>query len=646
MYSVIIQTKETMEAFSTYRPLFMEGINNKTVGFCVWNDEETNIDDALPGLKELTDDKKEWRAIIVRLENEQHSKFLPKSEINPYDFFDSNEAENKLEESQVPLIRLTHMLGGVPPIEKEFKSILIEEENMAPRLAYEPIEDEESDNAFKELQKKYEFDGISPTSIIIITIREPWQKSDNLSINWKDRKENQSSEFWKRNRYPSICRFIVFDVTKQGPVKREEELFKFWLTVLLLSTNKIDSATLQGYRLYRTDISIDQDIMSDVFQQTVNRLSSTKFAIKVALGQQNKGIGMLDGFHPDYTLDIPVVFDVPKNAKNSVNLRRFRIISPSPSADINVWNEEQKQVESSFIKSVKIADRALDQTANRMKDSYTIEEDEVIRLDKYQIEDMVNETEELYSDIVELQGILPTDKITIDNSVKDIKQKVYKFLRGRVTISPIIITLAFILLIAILMQFPLIIGHANGEIVSWKYAIAEVISIFAMVFSCSTITLLFQKKSLTSLIKEYNKTMKDAFLRLENSARDYSHYLSAVVSHSRGKSYLSAAQKKKEKTTNKRNMYYKHMGAIDLFLSRMQIWSKSYHLDVNFQRPVIYDGAMIDVLVPPTESIAYTLETGQNKPVQLNKSGMFINSPYSFISKFELVREELYDDVN
>ena len=644
MYSVIIQTKETMEEFSTYRPLFMEAIKNNSIGFCIWNDQEVHIDDALPGIRELTDDKKEWRAIIVRLGNEKQCISASVSPQNPYDYFTNTDAESEIEESKVPLIRLTHMLGGVPTIERKFSSKLIEDEYLEPRVIYEPIKDKKREMAFARLQKKYEFDGILPSSIVIITIREPWYSTHDTSDNWIHRQESQSSEFWRRNRYPSICRFIVFDVMRQGPIRREEYLFRFWLTVLLLAMNKIDSASLQAYRLYRADTFVDVDIMSDVFQKTINRLASAKTTIQSAINREIRGLTRMDETLPDYRINIPVVFDIPKNTKRTVKAGIFGLISSNPAEDISIWNEEKKNVEKSLIRSIRIADRALDQTANRMKNSYTYDEDAVVCLDKYQKEDLSLETDLLYRDIIELQGKLPTSNVASDDSTEEIAKEIRAYLRGRVTITPIVYTFLFGLLTAVLMQIPTLFEYFNGRPVSWQLVVGEVLSVIVVMLVCGGITLLFQSRRLTDLVEEFNQKMKESFNRLQTNAKDYSQYLTAVASHSRGRSYLSQAEKKEQTNTNNRSMQYKHIGAINVFISRMQVWSRAFHLNVDYENPVIYDSVNVDVMVPPTESILYSFETGQKFEVEMNKTGMKVISPYTFINKFELVREELYDD--
>ena len=71
MYSVVILNSPTSEAFAEYHPLFLEGLKNGNIGLCKWNEDGMTIDTALPELRELTDDKEDWRAIIVRFADEE-----------------------------------------------------------------------------------------------------------------------------------------------------------------------------------------------------------------------------------------------------------------------------------------------------------------------------------------------------------------------------------------------------------------------------------------------------------------------------------------------------------------------------------------------------------------------------------------------
>lgn len=646
MYSVIIQNKETTEAFSVYKPLFMDAENNGSIGFCAWIESGATIDKALPGIRELTDDKEEWRAIIVRTESDIDRCNNVDYIQNPYDYAHDENFENELEESRIPLIRLTHMLGGVPAIEKQFQSVLIEEDNKAPRIVYQPVENAEQDVAFKKLQQMYVFDGVLPSSILIITIRETENAEQQDLCDWVFHSESESSNFWKRNRYPSICRFLVFDMVKQGPVRREESMFRFWLSVLMLSINKIDSSALQAYRLYRVGISIDADLMEETFQQTVNRLASVKAGIKSEIRREMRGNGTTDMEVPDYRTDIPVMFEIPKNVRYAVKPYHFRAISDNPAADITTWNMQKSNVEDSLIKCIKEADRELDKTAGRMKRSCKYDEDMVTNLDPYQRIDLIEETDNLHSNLIKLQGNLPTSSFIKDNDAEKLSKNIADYLRGRITLSPVIRTFALIILLVLCIQIPAVIQYFQGKDIPVKAIASVSIISIGIMFVCGIVTLFHQKVVLHSMINTFNKNMKNKFNKIQANVREYSRYLSAIASYSRGKSYLELSNKKIKDLDGIKNMRRKHLDAIDLLLYRLETWGRAFHLDVDYRHPEVNEEITVDVMMPPIESSLYSIEAEKNHEVEINKSGVYISSPFAFINKFELVREELYDDEN
>ena len=65
-YSVIIQNAKTIEEFAKYQALFADALKSNRIGVCKWNESGTTVETALPELNSLTDDKEEWRAIIIR----------------------------------------------------------------------------------------------------------------------------------------------------------------------------------------------------------------------------------------------------------------------------------------------------------------------------------------------------------------------------------------------------------------------------------------------------------------------------------------------------------------------------------------------------------------------------------------------------
>ena len=120
MYSVLIQNNSTISSFQKYKSLFLEYVNENRLGVCKWNEGGTTIDTALPGITELTNDQESWRAVIVRMKDDEAMSGFEYDIANPYEFHE-NTFSDELSESSVPLIRLTHILGGVPEPEIVFE---------------------------------------------------------------------------------------------------------------------------------------------------------------------------------------------------------------------------------------------------------------------------------------------------------------------------------------------------------------------------------------------------------------------------------------------------------------------------------------------------------------------------------------------
>ena len=645
IYSVLIQTQTTMNMFSGYQSVFMDAIQKGQVGLCKWNPSGRDIDTALPDIHQLTDDKKEWRAIIIRSEADAGLMDLPLDAQNPYDFFpEGKEQEGLWEESENPLIRLTHMLGGAPAAEKEFESRVIDDGEREPFVIFEPVEEDgtvaEEHRAFL---SKYEYDGVAPTSILLVTVRlVHLYDEENTEQILHD--EQGSSMFWKRNRYPGNCRFLVFDYSRQGPVRREGDRFRFWLTILLLAVNKIDPAFLQAYRLYDVDIELDQASMELVFQKTVNRLNSTRYVIQTSLRRKEQELFNGESELPEYKKSITVPYQLPKKTSSTVRTTGYGLFSRGASNELGVWEQNRKQAEQTLMRSVKIADRALDKTADRARSSCICDEDTVEVLDRYQREDLTQETQDLYEKIVQLQGKLPTDRNLLGEDAEKADQKIRDYMRERMTSDPAIYTWGFGLLLLIAAQIPTAILFFRGAVVSWESVIWQVGLMFIVMLVCGLAVLFIQRAHLSSLIRDFNHKLSEAFVRLTTNSELYSGYLSAVVSHCRGRSYLDISKKKNKSDRGLRRMQHKHIGAIDQFLDYLDNWSRAFHLDVKFAQRGNTNDVPMDLFTHPSRNAMYSLDTGDTYQVEVNYSGIMIDSPYEFVRKFELKREELYED--
>ena len=647
MYSVLIQNEKTMESFTQHLTLFADAIRKEQIGLCKWNESGTTIDTALPELTGLTNDREEWRAIIVRyLDDETMAAFETTTE-NPYDFL-VNQTASGVRENEVPLVRLTQMLGGVPPVELEFRPEVIKEEHKQPRTIYVPVPDPKQEQAYDELLKKYRFNGKLPSSIVLLSIRNNYDENNQIiGSSWMYHKESESSEFWRRNQYPSLCRFLSYDFKYEGENQREADEFNFWLSTLLLCLNEVDPSTLQAYRLYNVRTIIDKSLLETEIQNLVDRLRDAQHTINKDIRRKQEENISIDEKLPDYKLEVPVVLKLPKSSKRSVSGKGLHLLSDGIMHDLSIWNREKREIEKDYEAAVRVADRTLEQTAEKMRDKTVFSEDDVEKLNRYQREDMTRETEDLYHSIITLQGILPGSDTEQEERTAQAAESVRQYLKGRVMKSPAISGFALAILLLVMFSVPAISVFFGGKATTdYLVILYYLIGGLLIVALCALVVLLTQKLELKRRIAVYNQFMKNAFNQLIDNASDYSKYMGALASYSRGCSYLDLSKRKDY--LNSSDYYTKsyHLKTINTMLSKAKIWSRAYYLDVDFdsKRPDVR--IAVDTSQPIIENKIYFMPTENRKLITINNSGTKIESPYSFISKIEIVREELYDELD
>ncbi|MBQ9463683.1 MAG: hypothetical protein IJU67_00240 [Lachnospiraceae bacterium] len=643
----MIQNSKTIDSFLRYRPFFAEALTAGQIGICRWNEFGRTIETALPELSSLTDDKEEWRAIIVRHTDDHDMSAFESADNNPYDF-EVNRDLPGFEENEVPLVRLTQMLGGVPPVEVSFEAEVIQEEHMQPRTVYHPVKNAELIRQRDALAEFYEFDGRKPSSILIISMRRKPDQDEKLAHEadqaWKKKKESWSSEFWKRNQYPSACRFLVYDYEFHGPVQREADDFNFWLSVLLLSLNKVDASTLQAYRLYTVRTILDKDAMKRVFQEQADLLRDSKKVIQKEIRKQIEGRLVFEEELPDYRLDVPVVLNLPKRGDIEVSPRSFPFLSEGELADFSVWRTEKNRIEEHLVHSVRSANRSLDQTAARMRNNLDIDEAEAEPLNRYQVEDLTRETDQLYRDIVKMQGSLPTEDVSADPKIVQVTNEIQDELSRRVMKGPVLFVGVMTAVLLVMAAFPAVIRLVNGTENRLTGILIMIIFGAAAAAIDAVIILALQKRYLNKLVLRYDQIIADAFNELEDDADQYTKYLSSIASHSRGIAHLDLSSRLQITEEEQKDDRFVHIRAINAFLGRLKQWGKAQHLNLDLESRRPDSRITVDTTVSPADNKLYVFEAGKYSPVEINHSGLTMQSPYSFTKKIEILREELYDD--
>jgi len=723
-----------MDMLNNYYPMFMESIDKNRIGLCRWIEAGDTLDTALPEIRQMTDNKEEWQAIIVRNYDEAAMREFACSDDNPFDFEINRQAEKEAKirseevakkrkedaekglsvldyeeqipyaESEIPLVRLTHILGGIPApqlrfmkiettqeeldeaknpnevlyiedimeklekeradrelkkaeymeagkSEEEAEELLIEADeidyaSLHKRVIFKPVRSREEDALYEKLKQKYYFSGKTPTNIVLVNVRRNRRDiATEVKNAWLTPLETSSSEFWKRNNYSSMCRFVVYDYNYKGDNQRMADIFSLWMCVLLLALNDVDPSTFQAYRLYRMNCEYNRERMIDDLQHFANRLRGGRIALDKTLRESLTRDSKEDLELPDFLIpSVPVNFPISPDREYEIDGKEFGITSESRLIENHRWAQLKDEAEGKLDESMKLLDRALDRTAMKMREHCHMNESEVEDLNPFQLVDMDETLESLYDSIFTMQRKLPKSLMSVEEELEDTSEEVKEEIKHRVSFVTVLALIGGILLSVVLTAVAALFFETKREAEISFIGLLVPFGILAVgILVTAFIILLIRYVKFQKKIDQYNDVIDEAIQEIEGNKDIYSRFMGKVASYARGKSYLNILDGKKYATDNKYNIMKTHRDTIDRTLKNVKLWSDAFFLQIGFsgdyEKPDYFN-----IYVDPRHNEFYTIEQEGSYAVKCNDAGNKVYSPFSFVERFNLEREELYDD--
>lgn len=639
MYSVIIQNQKTLDIFHEFQPLFMEAIKEKKIGVCRWIESGNTVDSALPGLSDLTDNKEAWRAVIVRVEDETAMQEFEYDEDNPYDFLVNKKNGSCVEESVVPLIRLTHILGGMPKPEVKFEAVKVEDGETRARMVYRTVINSEENEKFRYLEEKYSFDGKRPEEIILMTIRRHTHSyQESISKVWRQNREIQSSDFWKRNNYATKCRYLLFDMIQSGPYQKQADMFEFWTSVLLVAANDLEAGCLQAYKVYNIRTKFNKELMTNKFQSLFEKLQGSKKYIEESFLDYQKRREEDRTVSPSYQVRVPIAPDLKKQEEGKKI--KFGLISKGKNDDASRWTDLKKNWDMKLVEVVKKSERALDEGVIRFKKMWPYKKEEVFVIDKFQKCDMEEALDGVYHDIMMHQQELPSFKKKNKNEIKELEKKILLQIFSRVNWVQVFSVLLISCVLTCVYLMPMLCW-GEALLTREKIIYIGIGTMFLYILS-ELIILAWQKFKFVRMIKKYGELRGEEINKVMKNVDVYTNFISAVGSFIRGKTFLKLEAVKEKEEDNEYDEYYVHISAIENLLEKLKIWSESMH--VTLHQSETYTKCEVDLYVEPEKNYLYTFQHGERYKVALKGSEDIVYAPFDFVKQLEIKREELYDD--
>lgn len=647
MYTVIIQSPETAQLGRDYRRLLFEDfIDRGELDFCTWIKTGDSVDTALPALYDLVAGKREWRAIIVQSERDRLTG--PESAPNnPFDFVENrDQSPYEVSESQIPLIRLTQLLGGVPEPELAFEPVMLEEDGKATRVVYKPRRSPEAAQEHKRLSEKYQFFENRPREVLVLSTRQPVDNTaQEIAAAWNLRLESESSEFWHRNRYPSVCRFLTCDVVNERHSLYCGSVFKLWCGVLLLALNQVEASSLQAYRLYHLSLELDTGRLSAAFSGYCAKMEAMLSQLEAAEDNQESLESQTLRQAPRVDQEVSVTFNAKHSADLMVDTRPLGLTGDVPRPEWNYWIDGFRRATVALTELLRSPLRALDVAADDTRRRGVYPRDQVELLNRYQRSDLEEALEKTYFETLDQRAKLGFDPRRRQKEREVIDQQVRRRITQRLTRKRALIGGGVCLGCVVLGALPYFIGavRQGGAVLPWALLVTLLTLVVCGGFGLAEVWI--QRREMADAMEDHNRCMHEILREVQNSAQHYTGYLSALCAYLRGRSYLDQEQWLRSTQANQAQLSRGHRRAIAKCCALVRSWGGALGATVEpglGDKPPAFDAA-----VAPEENLAYRFPTrNQGRRIPLNQTGETMFSPYDFIRSMTLEREELYDDVD
>ena len=673
MHTVIILSKHSSDLLKDFKFLFKPFLDKGIISFCDWNESGTDILSSVPDLYNLIKGKQEWRALVLGTDSmrEQPLSYVA-DEKNPFDFPTECNEGGIPKESNVPVIRLAHMICGYPMsmvknFEKGFEYIdentgelvKIRESELTDEMLFqltdiygdslkpvymEEVVPEEMKKAQQKLIEKYEFMDVRPREVIFISTRKHPMDEEDILTSWKTQLEMSSSNFCARNKYPNNCRFMCYNITNAENSRYMRELMEFWLSVLTVAINRIPASSLQAYRVYRLGVDISTDEMDILLNEHLDKMEAVNLFIQNRMKMK-----------PDYsfkpeeelveTQDIPVVFEGSTGKELMIDTSSVGLAKNCPRDEMMYWIQQVGEKQRNIDWYLKEPRRAIDKAAQYMKDRADSFYGEEYELDRFQVSDLNQEIERLEQEMLacDTRGIIDDKKIKA--VIKDVDKQVKKDISIRMDKKTVIL-MGLVAFGAYFIGFmPYLYGAAvEGGKVFWTSLALAVGTLFVLGLG-GLIALFVLRKRIIKSMSAFNHAIKQMINNVSTASKKFGDYFSVVCSYMKAQSVFAGIKLKGDSMYSERFVLRAHKQALNLSIKQSLEIAASYGIKRRAKAVQSVIGFFDEKKLPKYNSLYYYTTNRDVQNIPLNDTGDYVTSPYSFVAKLDIVREDIFDDM-
>jgi hypothetical protein len=686
MFTVLLLRGRAKGIFAQSRSLFEPFEEERLLTFVDWNESPwaLTIEEALPGIRAATRGKKDWRVIVVDSPDETELDVAQSD--NPFDYIDNDTGQIgrlSLEASPHPLVRLAHMLLGYPLIgAKDFEAMYSYKDPAAPagnriergaadlvgpgepvpppsevrrmlsgmhdlKIRYQEVEYTPEERAkHKDLSLRYAFRGNRPTEVIFVSTRRPPEADphEQLRTAWSVDLGRVPSQFVARNDFPSGTRFAVYDLLDSEHSEYEQNLLRFWLSVLSISVNNLPASALQADRVYRLDTEVDKAALVSTINTHLSRLSTVRDRIdgvfRNPVQRPRTDIATLL-----VEQDVPIEFDNLGGESITASTSGYSLATDVPFNESSRWwvdyNEVVSQTEALLRKPRRVLAAAVWDARLKAQLIPT----NGIELTRYEKEDL---EDDLSRQVVALAA--PATAQLLDReAVRGMLDRHHRVILRVIAKRLHAGTIGAAAAVAIGAWFVGLLPYliASGTMNPESLGDAALVSLFSLVLLLAggVAALLQQRARLLARIADLNRDLKKIRGQVHGGAAVFGRYLTDLATYMRARALLAGSAL----TEDQERVKLQGLDQLKVRITRA----------MDFERGLITSlGA--NAVVQKVSGDLGTLDLGNRLrmrrllqlpspaglTVPLNSAGDVIMAPYDFVARLVLNRVPLFERAN
>lgn len=692
MFTVILLTEAARAIYEPARNYFAPFVDEKRIAFCDWNQssDALGLADAVPQLPDVIRGRSAWRAVVV-----DHPRLSPEGRDaeNPFDFDGNHDVDVGMADSEHALIRLSHILLGYPQlaarnfepylqyedadtgeIRADSPRVLLEEHfaqtgekpdfewdadrsdadwfalatgkfgsvhNNVRRLFREVEHSDEQQVAHAELVERYRMKEVRPSEVIFVSTRADIQVDEKAALKraWRTGAEQKASRFVERNDYPPMSRFSVYELVEEENSGYEQDLLRFWLSVLTVATNLLPPGSFQSDRLYQLGVELGTARLSEMLNAHLSSLAMVRDhldrLIRTPLRPPEMSVQELLA-----PVETNVAFDDLGGSELMVDPYGYGLASDHPRREHVRWREDVSQAASEAKLFLRKPRRVVARAVTRTRELALIEED-AVSLNEIERDELDEELTRRLRSLVNPTTANLLDRNRLQRVIDREDRSVTGYMMQRMSARTIGIAsgLALGIWLATLVPYLLQAGRRGPE--SLVDAVLISLLVLLVVAGAALGTLLLLRWRLHTRIRRFNDGVHAEVTDVHLGAKSFAEFLSKFVTFRRGAARLHDAGLAQEAQVARLRRMRRLREFVGQKIDQEKSIVTSLGAALNVQRT---SRGLVDFDPDDEASVRslFRFPTGDSE-IEFNESGDRVRAPYDFVTGLALHQVTVFE---